>query len=239
MNKLIPIEKIIVNALQPEIAYPSEVIDAASDKLLCVIEEENDQFQIVAHQDRYYHALAQQATNMIVNVLNFHTDDDLWYLDISELTPIEEGILYLTFISKSGYTQKELAESLNKSQSTIANKIRLLNLPQSIQDALSLNIITERHARALLKLNSEKQLKAYQKIVKEKLTVKQAEDYIQSLAQESKHKANVKRGFTRDIQVALNTIDRCVTMIEQLGIHIEKDIDETDDIVTVKLNVYR
>ena len=82
------------------------------------------------------------------------------------LTSIEEAKAYIQIMRSAGMTQEELAAKMGKSQSTIANKVRLLNLPDEIQEGISSRKITERHARALLSVEPDKQQEVYEKIVK-------------------------------------------------------------------------
>lgn len=92
------------------------------------------------------------------------------------LTAIEEAVAYQKLIDLHDLTQESLAQRLGKSQSTIANKIRLLQLPEAVKRALMERKLTERHARALLSLDSEEwQLKLLNEIITKELNVKQTE----------------------------------------------------------------
>ena len=91
--------------------------------------------------------------------------EDLHYLD--------EAVGYASLIQDHGFTQEELAKKIGKNQSTIANKIRLLRLPDNIKKLLIMNNLTERHARALLRLpDDELKLKALKQIIKKKIYCK-------------------------------------------------------------------
>src|SRR5699024_12421475 len=105
-------------------------------------------------------------------------------------------------------TQEALAQRLGKSQSTIANKLRLLNLPEEIQQALLNKQITERHARALIKLKEpEKQVKLSQDIIEESLNVKQTEEGVEKRKKpQEKKKSPTVKGVNKDIRIAMNTI---------------------------------
>ncbi|GMA50751.1 hypothetical protein GCM10025857_21080 [Alicyclobacillus contaminans] len=98
------------------------------------------------------------------------------------LTPIEEAVAYQQLLQLHGLTQESLAQRLGKGQSTIANKLRLLNLPEAVQQGLLARKITERHARALLALPSEElQVKLYEECVERGWNVKQMEERVKSL----------------------------------------------------------
>ena len=143
-------------------------------------------------------------------------------LQRENLNLIEEAKGYARLLQEFGYTQEALAQRLGKSQSTIANKIRLLKLPVEIKSGLAEGLITERHARALLKLPSEElQLKIYNEIIEKNLTVKQVEQKIDRmvgdrLLQTSKQHSRV---VIRDLRIFLNTIHQAVEIIEESGLN--------------------
>lgn len=154
------------------------------------------------------------------------------------LSAIEEAKSYVEIMKYAGLNQSQLALRVGKSQSSIANKIRLLNLDEKVQNAISSKEITERHARALLGLDSNKQKSALNKIVKKKLTVAQTEKMIKQEAQpkESKKKIMLK-GISRNLKIAINTLHQAVAMVERAGNVVEIQEQETEDdvIITIRL----
>ena len=95
------------------------------------------------------------------------------------LNPVEEAKTYQKILELDQMTQDELAKTMGKSQSAVANKLRLLALPDEIQEALLKEKISERHARSLLNLEgAEKQKEMLKKIIENKMTVRQVEDEI-------------------------------------------------------------
>jgi ParB family transcriptional regulator, chromosome partitioning protein len=149
------------------------------------------------------------------------------------LTPIEEAVAYQQLLELHGLTQESLAQRLGKGQSTIANKLRLLHLPTRVQDALMRREITERHARALLALPGEDlQIQLLETCLEEGWNVKQMEGRvkrtIESLEGEShKPKSARKRGLSKDVRLAVNTIRQSLDMIEQSGLSV--DFEEQDE----------
>ncbi len=149
------------------------------------------------------------------------------------LTPIEEAVAYQQLLELHGLTQESLAQRLGKGQSTIANKLRLLNLPQEVQDALLKRSITERHARALLALPSEElQVKLLRECMQRGWNVKQMEERVkavlESLQTEPKRKPR-RKGLSRDVRLAVNTIRQSLQMIEKSGLTVtceEKDAEQ-------------
>lgn len=149
------------------------------------------------------------------------------------LTPIEEAVAYQQLLELHGLTQESLAQRLGKGQSTIANKLRLLHLPPRVQDALMRREITERHARALLALPGEDlQIQLLETCIDEGWNVKQMEGRvkraIESLEGESqKPRPARKKGLSKDVRLAVNTIRQSLEMIEQSGLSV--DFEEQDE----------
>ena len=115
-------------------------------------------------------------------------------LQREDLNFIEESLGFENLIKEHNFTQQQLAEKLGKNQSTIANKLRILKLPESVKEYLVENGLTERHARALLKLPSEElMLDIVQKVVKLELTVKKTEKLINDTIESLKAEEEPKR----------------------------------------------
>ena len=135
------------------------------------------------------------------------------------------------------YTQQEIALQVGKKQSTIANKLRLLKLPQKVQDAIKNREITERHARALLSLpDASSQIKTLNKVVKKGLNVKQTEELITKDRQDKIKKAP-KRGISQHIKLAINTVKQAVDMVHKTGIDLTLDESDQDEyyVMTIKI----
>lgn len=146
-----------------------------------------------------------------------------------DLTAIEEAKSYIQIMRQAGLTQEQVAARVGKSQSAIANKIRLLNLPEEIQRGVLDKTITERHARALLQLNETQQVQAYHYIIDRNLNVRQAEAYIDELntVKREKKRKQLTKGFTRNTQIGINTINQSVQMVKKMGIDVVSETEET------------
>ena len=141
-------------------------------------------------------------------------------------------------LSPSESQAAQMAQKIGKSQSSIGNKIRLLNLPQDIQQGVIEQKITERHARALLTVEPAKQKKVYQEIIQKQLNVAETEEYIASMSQPAKvHKRQKTKGFTRNTQLAVNSVNQCVQMIHKLGIDCKVDQTIKDDEVCMVIHI--
>ena len=153
------------------------------------------------------------------------------------LSPIEEALAYQQLLDIQNLTQEQLAQKVGKKQSTIANKLRLLQLPMTVQEAVRRRDITERHARALLKLDSTaKQNNMLREIMDKGLNVKQTEEKIQTKIEPQKPKPKSK-SISQNLKIAINTLEQAIKMVEQAGVELTTTSDETEDAViyTIKM----
>jgi len=141
-----------------------------------------------------------------------------------------------------GFTQEALANRIGKNQSTIANKLRVLRLPRTVQRLIIDNALTERHARALLKLDTEEmQLEVLAKVIRQGLTVRKTEALIEATlspaAQTVRGSAPFK-AYIRDIRILTNSIKENLDMVRSSGIdtHFDMEQTETGYNILIKLN---
>ncbi len=146
-------------------------------------------------------------------------------LQRENLSYMEEAESYCNLINEHKFTQEELARKIGKSQSTIANKIRLLKLPPMVKKILADNCLTERHARALLKLHDEQlQLKTLKIICNKGYNVKKSEELIDKVINRFGEKAENKPGAVKitqaikDIRIFVNTIKQAVDTMKSAGV---------------------
>ncbi len=155
------------------------------------------------------------------------------------LSPIEEALAYQQILDTQNITQAALAEQMGKKQSTIANKLRLLQLPMTVQESLRDKSISERHARALLRLpTTSEQNNMLKQIKAQGLTVDETEKRIKAKLEPKKKKVKAKtKAFSRNVKIALNTVNQAVDMISKTGTDIISEQSETDDevILTIKI----
>ena len=188
-----------INDIMPNRFQPREIFDEqALNELALSIKEHGviqpiivrkigDKYEIIAGERRY--RASQLAGKTTIPALVRDIDDKetakialLENLQRSDLTPIEEAKTYQTILKLDNITQEELAANLGKSQSTVANKLRLLNLAEEVQTALLNKQISERHARSLLNVpNLEDQKKLLNQVIMNRLTVRQLDDEIMAL----------------------------------------------------------
>ncbi len=153
-----------------------------------------------------------------------------------DLDYLEEAQGLANLMERYGLSQEQAARKVGKSQSAVANKLRLLKHPPQVLEALRQTGLTERHARALLRLPEELRLEAVGRIAARSLTVAQAEQYIESLLQAMPARKPPKYLF-RDVRVFLNSLDRSLAMIRSAGIDCACGREETDReiVLTIRL----
>jgi ParB family chromosome partitioning protein len=155
-------------------------------------------------------------------------------LQRQDLNYIEEAEGFKSLMRDYSFTQDMLAEKMGKSQSYIANKIRLLKLSKSIQKTAIENGLTERHARAILRLENEADREmVVWKIIQHDFTVKKTESYIENMLTEKEEigiavRQKIKR-YIKDIRLLSNTIKHAVNDMRASGVNVEYTIEENEN----------
>lgn len=181
----VSIEDIIPNRFQPRLAFDEEGLKELSDSIKqhgviqpLVLRRLGDKYEIIAGERRFK-ASTMAGLKTVPAIISDIDDDKSAEIALVEniqrrnLTPIEEAKSYKNLLDRGYMTQEQLAEKMGVSQSSIANKLRLLNLAPEVQDALLGEKISERHARSLLSLPKEEQPEWLKKIISKRLTVRQ------------------------------------------------------------------
>lgn len=163
-----------------------------------------------------------------------------------DLDFIEEALGISQLIRMFGMSQEEAARRIGKSQSAVANKLRLLKLPSDVLESLRQNGLTERHGRALLRLpNPVAQRAALEYIVDNGLTVAATDAYIDALLsapeeaeRKDEEKPEKRRTFVlKDVRVFLNTLSRSIDLMKQGGIDAGIQREETDDSLILTISI--
>jgi len=245
--KQIPVRDIVPSPYQPRTIFDDERIDELCQTIKThgviqpiVVRVRNNTFELIAGERRW-RAVKKLGLDTVPAIVRDFNDSQAASIALIEnlqregLTAIEEALAYQQLIDLHSLTQESLAQRLGKSQSTIANKIRLLNLSDPVKQALMERKITERHARALLSLDQEElQLKVLEDIIAKELNVKQTEARIQLLKEAVKIKKAKRISFSKDVRLALNTIRQSVDMVTSSGLQInttEQDFEDHYEIV--------
>lgn len=244
--KQLNVTDIIPNRFQPRSIFLDEKIDELSQTIrthgiiqpIVVREYEQGKYEIIAGERRW-RAVTKLGWDKIPAIIKNLNDTEtasvalIENLQREELSAIEEAAAYVKLIEIHGLTQEALAQRLGKGQSTIANKMRLLKLPQEVQEALLQKKISERHARALIALKDPaKQVQMMNEIIEKQFNVKQTEERIVALLEGNKKKAKPKpklKLYSKDMRIALNTIRQSLTMVTKSGVNLDTDEEEFDD----------
>lgn len=242
----ISIDQIKPNRYQPRIDFnPDALFELAQSirengLIQPITVRKDDQFYEIITGERRYRAMMLAGFTSIPCIVVEATTSQLAQMALIEniqredLSAIEEAKAYLQLMKDNGLTQEKVAQAMGKSQSAIANKIRLLNLPLSIQDGVNTKLISERHARALLGLDQQKQLEVFESIKRQQLTVKQTEQLVEKVSQKEKPKAKiVTKVVARHVMIAKNTISQAIAMIAKSGIAVDSEEVENEDEIQI------
>lgn len=197
MNKevvMVRISDIIPNRFQPRLTFDEEALNELSNSIKehgiiqpLILRDLGSKYEIIAGERRYKAASLAGLTEVpaIIGSMDDQTSAELALIENiqrKDLSAIEEAKSYKKILEMGNFTQEELAKRMGKSQSTIANKMRLLALTNEVQVALMNNLISERHARCLLQIKDESmQKEVLNKIMNERMNVRDTDDYIKNM----------------------------------------------------------
>lgn len=251
----IPIDKIIPNRFQPRTVFDEDKIEELSRTIhthgviqpIVIRHFEGERYEIIAGERRY-RAMKKLNWTEVPAIVRDLSDKEtasialIENLQREELTAIEEALAYQQLLELHSLTQEALAQRLGKGQSTVANKLRLLKLPQFVQEAILKREITERHARAMISLKDEEVQARLVALIKEyDWNVRQLEEYIQQMnepKEESVKKEKPKRkAISKDIRIALNTIKQSLSMVTKSGINVNTEEEDTEEYYQITVRI--
>ena len=201
---ILNVDDILPNRFQPRIKFNEKAINELAESIKLhgviqpiVVRKISDKYEIIAGERRYKASVMAGKTTIpaIVTTLDDRNSAEVALIENvqrQDLTPIEEAISYKKILDMGYINQEELGSKLGKNQSTIANKLRLLNLNDEVQEALMENKISERHARSLLKLNDKDQILMLNRIINERLTVRKTDEEIAKLLENNGSQKGIK-----------------------------------------------
>lgn len=249
-TRIVDIDLVEPNPYQPRLEFDDEALMDLAQSIRengliqpITVREMDGRYQIIAGERRFRALKLNGAVDVPVLIMDAN-EVQMAEMALVEniqrenLSAIEEAKSYVEIMKYSGLNQSQLALRVGKSQSSIANKIRLLNLDEDVQEAVSTKKISERHARALIGLDEEKQHDALEKIVKKGMTVAQTEKMLKEQAQPKKEKKKVMlKGISKNIKIAINTIHQAVSMVNRAGTAAEINEEEHEDeaIITIRI----
>ena len=246
----LPLDKITANPDQPRKNYDEGELNELADSIreygvlqpILVRDSGGENYIIIAGERRYragqlaglkeipaiIHQMEDQQAALIALVENVQRAD---------LNYIEEARAYRRLMEDFNLTQNEIAKRVGKQQSTISNKIRILALPDDVQEILMMHNLTERHARALLRISAENdRRKIINKIVKNNLNVKQTEKLIEEFLlglEEQRRKRNKINYISYKIYV--NTIRKSFAQIKEMEESAVFTQEDKGDVMELKI----
>ena len=254
----IPVERIRPNPNQPRVSFDDESIEELAQSILqvgliqpLVVRRAGDYYELVAGERRL-RAMKSLGRKLVTCIVQDELEEEasammalIENLQREDLHYIEEARSYETLLTTYRLTQEGLAERLGKSQSSIANKLRILKLDDRVKEAMISAGFTERHARALLKLREpEHQLAVINKVSSKKLSVKETEKLVDKtldkLYDERTDGARPRPMIIRmikDYRLFMNTINEAVNQLRESGMKVEVDQQDLEDGVDIHITV--
>lgn len=188
------LDDIIPNRFQPREVFNEQALKELSDSIKAhgviqpiIVRKIGDKYEIIAGERRYKASAMAGLTKIPAIIRNLDDKETskvalLENLQRKDLTPIEEARTYQKILELDSMTQEELGRTMGKSQAAIANKMRLLSLPDEVQEALLKDQISERHARSLLNLDtSQEQINMLHDIISNRMTVRELDNAIKKI----------------------------------------------------------
>lgn len=252
----LPIEKIRPNPFQPRKYFDQLSLEelAASIKEYGIMQPvsvrliSGTTYELVAGERRLRAASMAGLLTIPCIIINVNDNDSalialIENLQRQNLNFIEEAEGYQNLMNDYGLTQEELASKLNKSQSTIANKLRILKLGDTIKKLIVEHTLTERHARAILKIpDIEVQKEIIYKVIDEDLNVKKTEELVQVTLDKMVNSRTQKldrreKRYLSDLRLFTNTIRQTLEIVKKTGMETEYETSEKGEYYEIKIRI--
>ena len=247
----LPVDEIRPNPHQPRRTFHQEELSELASSIAQVgvlqplsVRRTADGWELIAGERRL--RAAKLAGLARVPCLNVEADDGasallalVENLQRKDLDVWEEAAALRQLIDRHHLSQEEAARRVGKSQSAVANKLRLLKLPPDVIDGLRTNRLSERHARALLRLDSPAlQRSTLDHMVRHQLNVAQTEAYIERLVQAVPAPRRAVPVYRiRDVRLFLNTVKRSLAVMQSAGVDARCGKEETDSEITLTIHI--
>ena len=251
----IAIEKIVPNRYQPRTVFDDDKIEELARTIhthgviqpIIIRKMEDEKYEIIAGERRFRAMTKLKWTEVPAIIRNLSDKETasialIENLQREELTAIEEAVAYQKLLKLHELTQEALAQRLGKGQSTVANKLRLLKLPQEVQEAIMKKELSERHARALMAIKEkEVQLELMNISIDKQWNVKQLEEKVNEInnppVKEDKKVKSRRKVVSKDVRIALNTIKQSLSMVTKSGINIKTEEEDTEEFYQITVRI--
>jgi len=248
------VERIVPNAQQPRRRFSPEGLQELAQSIAeygilqpLTVRKQGKNYELVAGERRL-RAAKLAGLHQVPCLIAQIGDEDAGLLALIEnlqrrdLNCFEEAEAIAGLLQRYGLSQEQAAQKLGKSQSAVANKLRLLRLPEDIRRRILEENLTERHARTLLRLgDGESQRQALSVIVPRQLNVAESEALVERLLQEKQVTPPFKRTnyVIKDVRLFLNSIDRSLQIMRQAGIEAEMGRENTEAEIVLTIRIPR
>ncbi len=249
---LLDIEKISPSPYQPRRQFEQKALQELADSIAqsgllqpITVREVDSGYELIAGERRLM-ACKMLHMEQIPAIIERYDDEKSAVFSLIEnlqrrdLNYFEEAAGIHQLMEHYHMTQQQVAQRLGKAQSTIANKLRLLSFSESMRRRMLDAGLTERHARALLKLSDEMMIsQALEHIVQERLNVGESERYIDQIAQpvEPEKPKPTRLFVVKDLRIFMNTISRAVSTMKLAGIEVDTRKTEDDEYIHYTLKI--
>lgn len=250
----IDINKIIPNKNQPRKIFDNKALEELSQSIknygiiqpITVRKIYDDIYEIIAGERRLKAAKLLEMEVIPAVVIEVKEEESaamalIENLQREDLDFIEEAMAYQRLIEDFEINQTQLAEKLGKSQSTIANKMRILKLPISVKQKIREGGLSERHARALLKVEDEDLLlNIVDKVIKKDFNVSATEKLVKSLIEDVNYKRMKDKRYVRNFinyKIYINTIKNAYNEIIKTGLEAKFEQKESDEYIELKVRI--
>lgn len=248
---LLPLNQIRKSPRQPRKHFDADALQELAQSIsangllqpITVRKIADNSYELIAGERRTmaYHSLGYELVPAIIEEYSMEQSVVLTLIENlqrKDLNYFEEAAGIAELMQQLSLTQQQVSQKLGKSQSAIANKLRLLKYSPEMQQKMLDADFTERHARALLKLPDEENQKiAIESVRKEKLNVGQTEQLVQSMLTRIPHKNGTRIFVIKDMRMFMNSIQKAVTTMNQAGIPVGTSKTENDDFVELHIKI--
>lgn len=248
--KRIRVDQIRRNPAQPRKYFEQSAMDELSESIarygilnpLTVRRDENG-YELIAGERRL--RAAKQAGMLEVPCIVMTADEEdssaialVENLQRRDLDFFEEAFGYRRLIETYGLTQEEAAKRVGKTQSAVANKLRLLKLSPAVMERIRESGLTERHARCILRLEEEEErIQATEHIIRYQLNVSRSEQYIDRLLAEKAAPKRAVMKLIKDVRFFLNTVDKAVGLMQESGVDAQVEREEQQNDLLIKIRI--
>ena len=250
--KKLPLHKIEPNPDQPRRDFDPEGLSELADSIRqygvlqpATVRTRGRDYELVAGERRLRAAKMAGLRELPCLIAQVGEEDSallalMENLQRRDLSFMEEAAAIAQLVQRWGLSQEEAARRLGKSQSAVANKLRLLRLPEAVVEQIRQGDLSERHARALLRLTDpEEQLAAVKTILARHLNVAQTEEYIETLLREIQTAPPRRRPtfILKDVRLFLNSLDRSLNLMRSAGVNAACGRQDTEDEILLTIRI--